>query len=206
MLLKIADWSQYPGPRGRSAGDHSAEEFFEQVLLPAWKQAISIPVLLTVDLDGTSGYAHSFLDEAFGRLAIDPTFDKDFFKVIGKESQDYQRVIESSMMEWQQLGVHENSPIKKKEILIVGGHPGKTAIAHLRSEQRGIVIVDDDNKEEIKRKLQEGEINGAEAFLPLNNHLLDDLESYKNYIPAKMRVPNSGLRLGSYNSKSKKRK
>ena len=45
------------------------EEFYEDHLRLAYIEATSKGEMLEVDLDGTEGYATSFLDEAFGRLA-----------------------------------------------------------------------------------------------------------------------------------------
>jgi hypothetical protein len=64
MYVSIArDFSPHPGPRYRRQGPASGEEF--RALLVEWlKQAER----LIVDLDGTSGFGSSFLDEAFGGL------------------------------------------------------------------------------------------------------------------------------------------
>lgn len=57
------DFSRHPGPRLRRQGKFSGEEF-RDVLLEWLEHADH----LIVDLDGTSGYGSSFLDEAFGGL------------------------------------------------------------------------------------------------------------------------------------------
>ena len=63
------DFSEIPGPRSKAEGDFSGEDFLERFLLPAYEQAVADGVKLFVDLDGTEGYATSFLEAAFGELA-----------------------------------------------------------------------------------------------------------------------------------------
>lgn len=70
MNISIAkDFSDTPGPRSRDEGDFSGEEFLDKILLPRFDQAVAGNDTLTVDLDGTEGYATSFLEAAFGELA-----------------------------------------------------------------------------------------------------------------------------------------
>lgn len=59
------DFSPHPGPRYKSQGKHSGEQFREK--LWSWIQDGG-PILL--DLDGTSGIGSSFIDEAFGGLVF----------------------------------------------------------------------------------------------------------------------------------------
>lgn len=60
--LKIAEvFSPTPGPRYRSEGDYSGQEFRETILEPAIKSALMKKEVLVVDLDGTAGYGTSFL-------------------------------------------------------------------------------------------------------------------------------------------------
>lgn len=69
MEIKIAsEFSKFPGPRDRGEGEFSAEEFFEQLLLPRFNQALLQRERLKVILDGTAGYATSFLEGSFGKL------------------------------------------------------------------------------------------------------------------------------------------
>jgi hypothetical protein len=67
--IKVIDFSKDPGARYPSDGPNSGEEFFTNRLDAAFKTALDNHEKLTVDLDGTSGYASSFLSEAFGLLA-----------------------------------------------------------------------------------------------------------------------------------------
>lgn len=68
-FLKISiDFSSTPGARYYTDGDDSGQEFYEKILKHAFKEALDDNDKLVIDLDGTEGYATSFLDEAFMRL------------------------------------------------------------------------------------------------------------------------------------------
>jgi uncharacterized protein DUF4325 len=87
-LISIAkEFSETPGPRAREEGEHSGSAFLEDILRPAFVQAIRENSTLTIDLDGTEGYATSFLESAFGGLAREFGPDK-VLKVIGFKSDD----------------------------------------------------------------------------------------------------------------------
>jgi STAS-like domain of unknown function (DUF4325) len=69
-ILSIAkEFSETPGPRSSEEGAFSGEEFRETLLEPRFKEALGSGHELIVDLDGTVGYATSFLEAAFGGLA-----------------------------------------------------------------------------------------------------------------------------------------
>lgn len=69
MEIKIASaFTTAPGPRYVSEGRFSGEQFRKEVLLPKVLEARDKKCLLTVNLDGTSGYGTSFLEESFGGL------------------------------------------------------------------------------------------------------------------------------------------
>lgn len=64
MHISVArDYTPHPGPRYERQGKFSGERF-RKMLVDALKKAQR----LVVDLDGTSGFGSSFLDEAFGGL------------------------------------------------------------------------------------------------------------------------------------------
>lgn len=69
-IISIAkDFSDAPGARYRTDGPASGQEFFEEKLKPAFIEAVEKGVFLLIDMDGTYGYATSFISEAFGRLS-----------------------------------------------------------------------------------------------------------------------------------------
>ena len=70
IIIKIAqDYTTTPGVREETEGDFSGEKFLSKILLPKFKEALSEDKKLFIDLDGTAGYATSFLEAAFGGLA-----------------------------------------------------------------------------------------------------------------------------------------
>lgn len=70
MQISVArEFSDTPGPRSRDEGDFSGEQFLEELLKPRYVEARATGAKLLVDLDGTEGYATSFLEAAFGGLA-----------------------------------------------------------------------------------------------------------------------------------------
>src|SRR5437868_4281697 len=70
ITINIAkDFSKTPGPRFRSEGNFSGEQFRTETLEKAFGDALRDNVQLFIDLDGGYGYATSFLEEAFGGLA-----------------------------------------------------------------------------------------------------------------------------------------
>ena len=65
-VIRVLDFSEFPGPRHEHIGPFSGQRFREEVLLPAIKEhGINN---ISIDLDGTAGYGSSFLEEAFGGL------------------------------------------------------------------------------------------------------------------------------------------
>jgi hypothetical protein len=95
-FLKISsDFSETPGARYYTDGQDSGQEFYDKILRHALKEAIDENTILTIDLDGTEGYATSFLDEAFMRLAKE--FGKEVtlahIKIISLEEPDWESEI-----------------------------------------------------------------------------------------------------------------
>lgn len=68
-IIRVADWTDTPGPRAKVQGDYSAEEFLEKRLSEPFDNAVKNDEVLIVDLDGVAGYLPSFLEETFGGLA-----------------------------------------------------------------------------------------------------------------------------------------
>jgi hypothetical protein len=72
------------GPRFRRLGDHSGEEFREDLLEPAYLQADTV----VVHLDAIKTFSASFFEEAFGGLArqygAKPTLSKIRFHAIDR--------------------------------------------------------------------------------------------------------------------------
>ena len=70
IIISIAkDFSKTPGPRNPDEGDFSGEIFLASILKPQFEKAFQNKLRLIIDLDGTEGYATSFLEASFGGLA-----------------------------------------------------------------------------------------------------------------------------------------
>jgi hypothetical protein len=70
LMIRVAsEFSETPGPRSRDEGDYSGQQFLEEILRPRFEEARNTKQKLIIDLDGTDGYATSFLESAFGGLA-----------------------------------------------------------------------------------------------------------------------------------------
>lgn len=94
IMLNVTDFTTMPGARYRADGDASGEEFRDTFLKPRYVEAVSTGERLRVDLDGTDGYATSFLEEAFGGLARE--FDQaDVLSRIEIKSDEEPRWIEN---------------------------------------------------------------------------------------------------------------
>jgi len=101
MTVKVTDFTIYPNTRYRTEGEGSGEEFFEEFLKPAFSKVLENGETLVVDLDGTEGYATSFLDESFGLLAKEFGSEKvlDRLKIISLEEPDWESEILSYIRE-----------------------------------------------------------------------------------------------------------
>ncbi|MBL7914578.1 MAG: STAS-like domain-containing protein [Bacteroidia bacterium] len=62
------DFTTEPGARTYDDGPYSGQEFYDLLLEPKFAEAIKRQVKLKIILDGTEGFASSFLNEAFIRL------------------------------------------------------------------------------------------------------------------------------------------
>jgi hypothetical protein len=72
--VKVLEFTSVPGARSRADGDGSAEQFYEEYVKGKLTSALDGGETLTVDFDGTWGYASSFISELARRIALD--FDK----------------------------------------------------------------------------------------------------------------------------------
>lgn len=75
------DFSFYPGARFKKQGVFSAEEFRDDLFLPALQIAINNNSKVELILDGLAGYPPSFLEEVFGG-AVRVLKNKDILKHI----------------------------------------------------------------------------------------------------------------------------
>lgn len=66
--VHVRDFTTTPGARYRTDGPFSGQEFREDYLVPALKDALDKGAMLEVNLDHAVGFGTSFLEEAFGGL------------------------------------------------------------------------------------------------------------------------------------------
>ncbi|MET4138466.1 STAS-like domain-containing protein [Pedobacter sp. UYP1] len=90
--ISVADqFSETPGARYYSDGPKSGQEFYDKLLLVEFEKALKDNSKLTVDLDGTEGYATSFLDEAFRSLSdkFSPDITWNHLNIVSSEEPDW---------------------------------------------------------------------------------------------------------------------
>ena len=73
-LIRVADYTRFPGGRFSADGEGNAEDFRTSYLVPPLKENQHI----LVNLDGVNGYPVSFIDAAFGGLVRDEGFESKF--------------------------------------------------------------------------------------------------------------------------------
>lgn len=109
ITYKVMDFTEYPGPRYRTQGDDSGEEFYFKILKNLFEDALRRSkeerrnIFLEINLDDTAGYASSFLDEAFGNLSFDFTEGtvKKHLKIISEQEPDWIEIImNKTIPEW----------------------------------------------------------------------------------------------------------
>lgn len=104
MVIRIADIMEYPGLRNCNISDDSGEEFYHSYLNKAFYDVFEKKENLVIDLDGTAGYASSFLDEAFGNLVYDFTLEnvKKYVSIKSSEEPHWKSMIETkTFIEWE---------------------------------------------------------------------------------------------------------
>ena len=113
-IIKISkDFNEYPGLRNCSISDYSGEEFYHRILNPAFKRCFENNKQLIVDLDGTGGYASSFLDEAFGNLIYDFSLACVYnaIQIISLEEPHWKKMIEKETFpQWDERRLKNEAP------------------------------------------------------------------------------------------------
>ena len=113
-IVKILDYSEYPGPRYITQGLDSAEQFYYDVLKKPFENAIKNNFILVVDLDNTAGYAPSFIDEIFGNLVYDFDF-KDIPKhleIKSNDEPDWKDLVKKNILKKWKQKKDDNQPRK----------------------------------------------------------------------------------------------
>lgn len=108
------NFSEYPGLRHCSTSEKSGEDFYHTVLNKVFSEAFLKKEKLSVNIDGTDGYASSFLDEAFGNLVFDFTLDivKQSLIIISNEEPHWKNMLETKTFnEWEHRRINQIRPI-----------------------------------------------------------------------------------------------
>ena len=83
ITIDIAkEFTQKPGARDYDDGKNSGQEFYERILKVKYLEVQNTDARLKIILDGTEGYASSFLNEAFSLLGTEFGADKVWSKLI----------------------------------------------------------------------------------------------------------------------------
>lgn len=114
ISISIAkDYTEYPGLRHCSISDFSGEDFYHKILNTAFKDALEKKEKISIILDGATGYASSFLDEALGNLVYDFTLEnvKKYVEIISKEEPHWKDMIEKqTYKEWEKRRKSKKAP------------------------------------------------------------------------------------------------
>lgn len=115
----LNNFNEYPGLRNCSISEFSGEDFYHKILNNSFKEAFEKKEILQINLDGTGGYASSFLDEAFGNLVYDFTLAevKKYIEIVSKQEPEWKDMIENkTFIEW------ENRRKKKEKPKVTASH------------------------------------------------------------------------------------
>lgn len=111
--LNVIDFTEYPGPRYDEQGPESGEKFYVEKLNPLFLKCYREGKKLVVNLDGTAGFASSFLDEAFGQLTFDfgaASLD-EYLIIESADEPEWPRMIkEESIPQWQERRENGEAP------------------------------------------------------------------------------------------------
>lgn len=118
MELSIyKDFSDTPMLRYCSLSERSGEEFYHTVLNKAFKECYDKKEKLVVNLDYTEGYAPSFLDESFGNLIYDFSWDvvEPLLTIISDEEPFWIERIKTFCSNWEKRRKQGERPTVTKE-------------------------------------------------------------------------------------------
>lgn len=113
----VLNYSEDPGPRYHTQGDHSGEDFYHEILNDLFYNVLQEKMSLRINLDGASGYASSFLDEAFGNLIYDFGLElvRDNLIIVSKEEPEWISMIrDDTFKEWETRRSKGDEPTKTK--------------------------------------------------------------------------------------------
>lgn len=100
IIVRVKDFTTIPGPRFRSSGDNSAEQFFEEHVLPKLEENKQ----LVIDFSETWGYGPSFTSQ-LGICLVDK-IGKDAPYLVRGIATDDPEVVERFMAQMKEY-IHE---------------------------------------------------------------------------------------------------
>ena len=121
--LNVIDFSEYPGPRYNQQGPDSGEKFYVEKLNPYFFKCFKEGKILVVNLDGTAGFASSFLDEAFGQLTYDfgESLLKNILNIQSTDEPEWIRMImDETIPQWQKRRVDGKTPVASMKYKVHG--------------------------------------------------------------------------------------
>jgi len=117
ILVRVLDFTEYPGVRYKEQGDNdTGEDFYFKIINPSFQKALEENKMLEIDLDGTAGYASSFLDESFGNLVYDFPYNEILSRLVIKSNEEpdwIDIIIKESLVDWKRKK-DDNQPRKPK--------------------------------------------------------------------------------------------
>lgn len=117
-LSILSDFSEFPALRHCNLSDNSGEDFYHKVLNKKFAEAYDAGEKLVVNLDGTDGYASSFLDEAFGNLVFDFSLGivKKNVEIVSQQQPHWKKMIEEeTYAQWEKRRIKNEHPEVTKE-------------------------------------------------------------------------------------------
>ena len=114
IISVLKDFSEYPGLRNCSISEFSGEDFYHKILNKSFKEAFESNESLQINLDGTGGYASSFLDEAFGNLIFDFTLKEvqKRVEIVSDQEPEWKDMIENkTFIQWESRRDKKEKPI-----------------------------------------------------------------------------------------------
>jgi hypothetical protein len=114
-IIIAEDFTENPGLRHCSISDDSGEDFYHTILNETFYNSFSKGDILTINLDGSSGYAPSFLDEAFGNLVYDFSLESvnKFLIIISNDEPEWVDYLKTeTFKQWEQRRIINDTPKK----------------------------------------------------------------------------------------------
>ena len=121
--LNVIDFTEDPGPRYDEQGPESGEKFYVEKLNPLFFKCYKEGRRLIVNLDGTAGFASSFLDEAFGQLTYDfgEKLLTDILQIVSTDEPEWPRMIkDETVPQWQKRRELRQAPVATMKYSVLG--------------------------------------------------------------------------------------